>query len=783
MVASRPPESPPRDTPPRPNLQARLTTAACLASILALVVACSEATEGFVVAKTDATAIDGGMLEGSVEYVTGTVCPAGTFRETSERDGEADDGTCMTCPPGTFSTAPNASACKPWSTCAPTTRIAISGSSTTDRTCAPCESGTTTSAPNELECTAIPPCPAGSERAAEGQCEPCGVGHYCAGGNEKKAECSPGTWDNDANAATQCIAWTDCVEGKYVTSEGTSSTDRQCGPCDAGSFTTGLNSTACTTHTSCPAGTFVFQPGTTTADRLCAPCAEGTYSDLVNSASCLPLGACGPGTVQTEAATPTSNAKCDPCSPGFYCAGSTTQPVECNEGTWDDDGDPATACVPWRECHPGESVVSSGNTLEDRQCSPCSVGTFSVATNAASCASWSSCEPRSYVSTDGTAVTDRTCAACPSGTTSFAPNQPSCVPLPTNAVSVGKAHLCTRDTAGVLRCWGAGRGTDNGATLGTGNYTNVSSPTVIDSTETYLWPTVGENGSCGVTADSRVRCWGSPPGDGIGSNTFSPAFVADLERYVMVTSGSYHVCGITTRSAVKCWGDNFGRKLGDLAFGPHASAPRANAPRTALEGTSFRWVTAGRNHTCAITTSGALKCWGNNGFGQLGNGTTLTTGADAFQVADVDSSETYNFVSAGENNTCAVTSLGTLKCWGANTSTQIGDGTSTLRSSPTPIDTGTSYTTVSVAQSGSHACAITTAGSLKCWGLNTSRQLGDGTVTNRSTPTEIDAGVAYRTVSCGRLYTCGVTTTGVLKCWGTLLEVATPLPTAIAGIY
>jgi alpha-tubulin suppressor-like RCC1 family protein len=163
---------------------------------------------------------------------------------------------------------------------------------------------------------------------------------------------------------------------------------------------------------------------------------------------------------------------------------------------------------------------------------------------------------------------------------------------------------------------------------------------------------------------------------------------------------------------------------------------------------------------CSINREGVLRCWGQNDSGQLGDGTT----ANRLSPTIIDSGVSYLSVSSGSNSTCAITTSGVLKCWGYNAYGQLGDGTTANRLSPTIIDSGVSYLSVSIGSNST--CAITTSGVLKCWGWNLYGQLGDGTMANRLSPTIIDIGVSYSTVSIGSNSACAITTSGVLKCWG-----------------
>ncbi|WP_413581716.1 hypothetical protein [Bdellovibrio sp. HCB288] len=241
-------------------------------------------------------------------------------------------------------------------------------------------------------------------------------------------------------------------------------------------------------------------------------------------------------------------------------------------------------------------------------------------------------------------------------------------------------------------------------------------------------------------------------------NSYSQIVLDDdgtSDKFVKVSSGEAHTCGITQSGILKCWGANYSGQLGI------GSTVNQSSPTIVDNGISYLMVAASIDHTCAITNSGILKCWGDNTNGQLGNGTTITTNTPAV----IDSGVTFSSVSTGYSHTCAITTAGALKCWGLNDYGQLGNSGNTNLSLPAIIDIGNNYT--AVATGGSHTCAIQSSGQLKCWGKNDSGQLGNGGTTSTSTPYLIDGSVSYAMVSAFSDYTCGITTTtGLLKCWG-----------------
>ena len=231
---------------------------------------------------------------------------------------------------------------------------------------------------------------------------------------------------------------------------------------------------------------------------------------------------------------------------------------------------------------------------------------------------------------------------------------------------------------------------------------------------------------------------------------------------VQVSVGNGHTCAVTTTGGLKCWGsDNYGQLGDDTALKAQPT------PVDVLGLTSgVASVSAGYTNTCAVTTAGGLKCWGDDGYGQLGNdgqAVNQPTPVDVFGLTSGVSS-----VSTGQGHTCAVTTAGGLKCWGRDAYGQLGND-ATLADKPTPADVlGLTSGVARVSAGTSHTCAVTTAGGLKCWGYDSYGQLGNDTaLTQKPTPVDVlglTSGVA--SVSAGGAHTCAMPTTGGLKCWG-----------------
>lgn len=224
-----------------------------------------------------------------------------------------------------------------------------------------------------------------------------------------------------------------------------------------------------------------------------------------------------------------------------------------------------------------------------------------------------------------------------------------------------------------------------------------------------------------------------------------------------IALGDRHTCAITTAGALKCWGSNSNGQLGD------GSNADSLAPVDVV-GLSSGVVSvgAGAFFTCAVTQQGAAKCWGANSYGQLGDGTT-TQQMTPTQVAGLTSG--VKSITGGDNFTCAIVVGGKVMCWGYNYYGQLGAGVGPNRATLVQVSNLTSA--VSVDLGASHACALTAAGAVMCWGFNTYGQLGLGSQDHQYVPVQVPGLAAgVKQVSAGENHSCSITAAGNAKCWG-----------------
>jgi alpha-tubulin suppressor-like RCC1 family protein len=331
------------------------------------------------------------------------------------------------------------------------------------------------------------------------------------------------------------------------------------------------------------------------------------------------------------------------------------------------------------------------------------------------------------------------------------------LPGPVSLVATGEWRTCAFTRAGNSYCWG-----DNSdGALGDGTLINRNSPVAVNALESVISIAVGSFHSCAVTTAGIGKCWGNNQWGQIGDGTTDfqtvPAAVIGLSSGVKALSaGSTNTCALTAASAVQCWGGNEQGQVGD-------GTTFQRVVPTTVSGLSdgATAVTTGQLHSCALTVTGTVRCWGNNRLGQLGDGTT----ENRVVPVTVPGLSSVISISAGSDHTCAVLSGGSLRCWGGNSDGQLGDGTTTDRSTPVAVY-GLPGSVREVTAGGRHTCAIDTDGGVHCWGNNGAGQLGDGTITDSLRPVPVSGLSRAISLAAGWAHTCALTSNHEMVCWG-----------------
>ena len=258
--------------------------------------------------------------------------------------------------------------------------------------------------------------------------------------------------------------------------------------------------------------------------------------------------------------------------------------------------------------------------------------------------------------------------------------------------------------------------------------------------------------------------------------------------WTQISAGGQHTCGVAQDGSVWCWGQNLYGQLGD------GTVTYRSLPTRVTGVTDVARISAGKYHTCAVKTDGSAWCWGFNQYGQLGDNAThqtcaandcsLTPVAVSGLGADVVS------IGAGRDHSCAIKTNDSVWCWGSNAQRQIGDGT--LINRPVPVLVSGLAAGVRLLSVGlRHTCVVKTDGAAWCWGQNIDGRLGDGTMNDSSSPVLVSGmNQQVADISAGGHHSCLVKTDGSAWCWGVNMAGALgdgtttqrTVPTAVSGM-
>jgi|JI10StandDraft_1071094.scaffolds.fasta_scaffold37218_4 alpha-tubulin suppressor-like RCC1 family protein len=292
------------------------------------------------------------------------------------------------------------------------------------------------------------------------------------------------------------------------------------------------------------------------------------------------------------------------------------------------------------------------------------------------------------------------------------------------AVAAGGSHLCALRVAGTLLCWGS----NTYSQLGDGTTMSRTTPVAVPGVEGVAEVIAFSRGSCARTGAGRILCWGEGSGGALGHGYSREIMeVIGMGTYSRMDAQAAHTCMVRPTGTVDCTGSNIDGQLGDgTARGP------VTGPLTVYDITDAVDVGAGGSSTCAVRRGGTVMCWGSNSHGQLGLG---TVGGGEYRPRAVTGLTGVVRVRVGAAFACALLGSGAVWCWGSNTFSQLGDGTSVPRGTPAPvmgIDDA-----VELDLGYGHACVRRRSGAVWCWGDNLYGALGDGTFTTRSRPVAV----------------------------------------------
>jgi len=353
-------------------------------------------------------------------------------------------------------------------------------------------------------------------------------------------------------------------------------------------------------------------------------------------------------------------------------------------------------------------------------------------------------------------------------------------------LSAGSFHTCAITDSGVVKCWG----NNKMGQLGVENLPFSNIPVEVNLPSKALDISAGGNNgdfiyeghSCAVLDSGQVECWGANFYGQLGSgcmnmlscaNSSSPVYVEGLptEEIASISAGFLHNCALTVSGAVYCWGDD---SYGQIGYGYRREKASIfefifNFSHYELKKEIVK-ISAGGFHTCFSWKYETKNLLGNHrkvrctGYNQYGQlGDGSTT--DSQTLVDVILSPRVVDISAGWYHTCALLDIGTVKCWGNNKYGQLGDGTTI--DSNVPVDVEELTEVIAISAGGWHTCALLGSGGVKCWGANSKGQLGNGSYEDSKLPSEVvELSSRVIEISAGGEHTCALLNTGEIKCWG-----------------
>jgi alpha-tubulin suppressor-like RCC1 family protein len=333
--------------------------------------------------------------------------------------------------------------------------------------------------------------------------------------------------------------------------------------------------------------------------------------------------------------------------------------------------------------------------------------------------------------------------------------------VPTLSITAGLFFTCALRPGEPVRCWG-----DNvQGELGNGSTTDSLAPTAVQGPANTVAVAAGGYNACMFGSDGDAQCWGDNSGGQLGqigpAQSAVPMRVPDVDSVIQVAVGTAFACALRSAGTGECWGSNNTAQLGNgtLTGAPYFMG--APAPISGLKGAAA--LTAGGNHACALMTSGSVACWGDNEVGQLGPD---VHGMNSDVPVQIPGLSAVVSVSAGGTSSCALTSDGSVWCWGENVYGQLGAGSTKPPSQPSPVKVSGLTGATSVSVGADYACATTAARTAVCWGHNAEGTLGNGTMVDSPVPVPVSQLTGVVGIATGDVHACAQLADRTFSCWG-----------------
>lgn len=304
------------------------------------------------------------------------------------------------------------------------------------------------------------------------------------------------------------------------------------------------------------------------------------------------------------------------------------------------------------------------------------------------------------------------------------------------SISADWDHTCGITVDDDAYCWGRGRY----GRLGNGSSENSMVPTAVSGGMSFESVNSGFAHTCGITTDGDGFCWGRNEDGILGNNSVEgslvPVPVSGGHKFGSLNAGSATTCGITTEGKAYCWGaSDFGSLLG------LGEDDRDSKSAPGLVAGEFKFkpdsISVGLDHVCAISTADKAVCWGRGRYGKLGIGPGDGLGVieNLMTPREVKGNVSFAQITTGLFQTCGISTDGKAYCWGRNGSGQLGDGTTTMQVEPAAVSADIEFAELTIGVD--HACGVSSDDDVYCWGNGNAGKLGTRSSENKLTPTKV----------------------------------------------
>jgi alpha-tubulin suppressor-like RCC1 family protein len=334
------------------------------------------------------------------------------------------------------------------------------------------------------------------------------------------------------------------------------------------------------------------------------------------------------------------------------------------------------------------------------------------------------------------------------------------------AIAGGTSHSCALVVGGTVECWGLNTSGQLGAVSVKPKTSSpvTKVPVQVSNLTGVTAIGAGTQYSCALLVDGSAQCWGLNSSGQLGNssltNANAPVPVSGISGGTGITalaSGATHACALLGNGTVECWGDNEEGQLGNGTLNGSAT------PVAVIGVTGAIAVDVGRHFSCALLVSATVDCWGYNLFGELGNGTIGGQSPLAGPVGDLTD---VIALASGDHHTCALSVTATVACWGWNLHGELGNGSASASGSPLAVAGLTGVTALTAEDFDS--CALLVNSTMECWGYNGYGELGNDTTSDSPTPGPVSnlSGVTAMAMKTDAAFACALLVDGTVQCWG-----------------